>query len=80
MTGRVVRIAIAPVKALGLVHPESVELGPNGVAGDRRFWLVDADGRLINGRRHGRLMQIRPTWDEAAGRLRLDFPDGQVVE
>jgi len=26
MTGRVVRIAIAPVKALGLVHPESVEL------------------------------------------------------
>jgi len=80
MTGRVVRIAIAPVKALGLVHPESVELGPNGVAGDRRFWLVDADGRLINGRRHGRLMQIRPTWDEAAGRLRLDFPDGRVVE
>jgi uncharacterized protein YcbX len=80
MTGRVVRIAIAPVKALGLVHPESVELGQNGVAGDRRFWLVDAEGRLINGRRHGRLMQIRPTWDEATGRLRLDFPDGHVVE
>lgn len=80
MTGRVVRIAIAPVKALGLVHPETVELGRNGAAGDRRFWLVDGEGRLVNGRRHGRLMQVRPTWDEATGRLRLDFPDGKVVE
>jgi uncharacterized protein YcbX len=80
MTGRVARIAIAPVKALGLVHPETVELGRNGVAGDRRFWLVDGEGRLINGRRHGRLMQVRPTWDETTGRLRLDFPDGKVVE
>jgi len=45
--GSVVRISIAPVKALGLVHPETIELGPQGVAGDRRFWLVDASGRLV---------------------------------
>lgn len=80
MTGSVVRIAIAPVKALGLVHPEAVELGRNGVAGDRRFWLVDGEGRLVNNRRHGRLMQVHPAWDEATGRLTLDFPDGTVVE
>jgi uncharacterized protein len=80
MTGRVVRISIAPVKALGLVHPEQVELGPGGVAGDRRFWLVDGEGRLVNNIRHGRLMQVRPTWDEASRRLRLDFPDGGVAD
>jgi uncharacterized protein len=80
MTGRVVRISIAPVKALGLVHPEGVELGPGGVVGDRRFWLVDGEGRLVNNRRHGRLMQVRPAWDESTRRLRLDFPDGGVAD
>jgi len=79
MAGRVERISIAPVKALGLVHPEAVELGPDGVAGDRRFWLVDPDGRLANNRRHGHLMQVRPIWDEATRRLELVFPDGDVV-
>jgi MOSC domain-containing protein len=80
MAGRVARISIAPVKALGLVHPEAVDLGANGVAGDRRFLLVDPDGRLANLRRHPRLLQVRPAWDEAARTLRLDFPDGSSAE
>jgi len=74
-----VRISIAPVKALRLVHPEEVELGPGGVAGDRRFWLVDADGRLVNDKTHASLVQIVPEWDEATRRLALAFPDGDVV-
>jgi len=78
---RVVRISIAPVKSLGLVHPESVELLLDGVQGDRRFWLVDADGRLFNNKRNGPLVTIRPVWDEATRQLSLSFPDGtQVVD
>jgi uncharacterized protein YcbX len=77
---RITRISIAPVKALGLVHPEEVELGPDGVAGDRRFWLLDAQGALYNGKRNGALHQIRPSWDEASRRLSLAFPNGEVVE
>ena len=42
MEGRVVRISIAPVKALHVVNPDEVELTHAGVVGDRRFWLVDA--------------------------------------
>ena len=80
MDGRVVRISIAPIKALGLVHPDEVELGPAGVVGDRRFWLVNQVGRLINGKTRPRLMQIRPAWDEETRRLELRFPDGEVVE
>ena len=80
MTARVARISIAPVKALGLVHPQEVELGPGGVAGDRRFWLVDGGGRLVNNVRYGRLMQVRPEWDAETRRLRLDFPDGSTVD
>ena len=39
----VARISIAPVKSLGLVHPDSVELTAYGVHGDRVFAVIDAD-------------------------------------
>jgi MOSC domain-containing protein len=78
--GRVVRICIAPVKALHVVAPDEVELTPAGVVGDRRFWLVDRDRRLVNGKGHPELMRVRPAWDEASRRLALAFPDGVVVE
>lgn len=78
--GRVKRISIAPVKSLGLIHPESVDLGLTGVVGDRRFWLVDSDGRLLNGKACPRLMQVRPRWDETTGELELRFPDGAAAE
>jgi uncharacterized protein YcbX len=80
MAGRVARISIAPVKSLGLVHPEEVELGPAGVAGNRRFWLVDSEGRLVNVKAHGSLVRVRPEWDEETRRLVLSFPDGERVE
>jgi uncharacterized protein len=75
----VTRIQIAPIKALGLAFPDEVELGAAGVPGDRRFWLTDADGRLMNGKRIGPLALVRPEWDEASRRLTLAFPDGPEV-
>jgi uncharacterized protein YcbX len=80
MPASVVRISIAPVKALGLVHPQEVELGLTGVDGDRRFWLVSADGRLVNGKAYPRLMRVRPEWDETSRRLVLRFPEGALAE
>jgi uncharacterized protein len=79
MAARVVRISIAPVKSLGLVHPDEVELGERGVVGNRRFWLVDRDRRLYNNKRNGPLVRIRPEWDEQTGELALTFPDGTRV-
>ena len=80
MEARVVRISIAPVKSLGLVHPDEVELEQHGVRGNRRFWLVDEGGRLFNGKRNGPMVQIRPEWDEETRRLALAFPDGTRIE
>jgi hypothetical protein len=80
MAARVVRISIAPVKSLGLVHPEEVALERGGVTGNRRFWLRDESGRLFNGKRSGALQQIRPQWDEDTLRLVLTFPDGARVD
>lgn len=80
MAARVVRISIAPVKSLALVHPDEVTLELGGVVGNRRFWLRDETGRLFNGKRDGALQQIHPEWDESARRLVLAFPDGARVD
>lgn len=76
---RIARLAIAPVKGLGLVHPEEALLGRNGVRNDRRFYLVDPDGRLVNNKTCGELMQVRPDVSPDADRLTLAFPSGDDV-
>jgi MOSC domain-containing protein len=76
----VTRINVAPVKALGLVHPDEVLLERTGVADNRRFHVVDEGGRRYNQLRNGRLVQIRPVYDAAAGRLALVFPDETVAD
>lgn len=80
MESRVVRISIAPVKAMALVHRDEVVVGAIGVVGNRRFWLRDENGNLFNAKKEGRLLQIRPEWDESSRRLALTFPDGRRVE
>lgn len=79
MAGRVVRISVAPVKSLGLLHPDEVMLEFYGVRGNRRFWLVDAEGRLYNNKRNGPMVRIRSEWNEDTRELALTFPDGTRV-
>jgi uncharacterized protein len=80
VAGHVVRISVAPVKSLGLVHPGEVALELGGVTGDRRFWLCDEQGALYGGKRDGTMLRIHPVWDEETRFLALAFPDGQRVE
>ena len=75
----VARISIAPVKALGLVRLEAVELERTGVAANRRFHIVDADGRRFNQLRNGELVRIRPDYDPDREHLTLVFPDGETA-
>jgi MOSC domain-containing protein len=72
----VARISIAPVKGLGLVQLDAVELERTGVAANRRFHVVDADGRRFNQLRNGELVRIRPDYDPEREHLTLAFPDG----
>ena len=51
MSARVAWIHVAPIKALAIQALESVELGPRGVEYDRRFCIVDPDGRMLNAKR-----------------------------
>jgi uncharacterized protein YcbX len=67
------------VKGLALVHPEAIELGPSGLRENRRFYLVDADGRLLNGKSHGPFVQVLPDAGSDGSTLELRFPDGALV-
>lgn len=76
----VASLSVTPVKGMALHHPAEIRLDRFGVAGDRRLYLVDEDGRLLSGTRLGRLVQIRPDYDDDAGRLCLRLPDGRAVD
>ena len=76
----VARLSIAPVKGLALEHPDEVELTPIGVVEDRRFFLIDDAGRLVDGLLAGRLVQVAAHTDPDGAHLKMTFPDGTVVE
>lgn len=80
MDARVAWITMTFVKGFRLTERTEVELGPRGVAGNRRFYLVDDEGNMINGKRLGRLLELESDYDPAAERLALRFPDGTRVE
>jgi uncharacterized protein YcbX len=49
------------------------------VPDDRRFFLVDERGRLVNGKHVGELGSVVAAYDGDARALTLTFPDGAVV-
>jgi len=68
------------VKSLGLLHPEELYLGSDGVGIDRVFYLVDENGKLFDGSRLGPLVRIRASFNPDANHLSLVFPDGETAE
>ncbi len=73
-------LSIAPVKGLALVQRDEILLERHGVTENRRFYLIDENGRKLNQKDCGAIVRIRPDYDEAAQTLALTFPDGSVVE
>jgi len=68
-----------PVKGLRICAREEVMLEIGGVGDDRRFYLIDERGRMVNGKRIGILSAVRAEFDRGTGRLALIFPDGSAV-
>ncbi len=76
----VAAIHIAPVKSLGLAHPEAVQVGPRGIAEDRRFYLIGPGGRLVTQREMRHLVQVKAEYAEASERLQIRFPSGDNLK
>ncbi len=80
MGARISWIALTPVKALALEHVEEVELREDGLRGDRRFFLIDENNRLVNNKgRRGPLQLVHGAYDEEDDALTLRFADGTEV-
>jgi len=74
--GRVAWIHSAPIKALAIQELQEVALELHGVENDRRFCIVDPDGKMLNAKRVPRFIAVRPHFDDAMRRLVFDMPDG----
>ncbi|MEO7664189.1 MAG: MOSC domain-containing protein [Candidatus Limnocylindrales bacterium] len=75
-----IRFSIAPVRSLGLQHPDFIDVTATGVVEDRRFYLIDDHDFLVDRIIVGELVQVSSQTNAAADWLRLDLPDGRVVE
>jgi uncharacterized protein len=72
-------ISFTPVKGLRLHHLDAVELGADGIPGDRAFFLVDERGTMVSAPRLGPLVAVVAHYDAPAETLSLRFPDGREV-
>ncbi len=66
------RILIYPIKSFDAVEVVSTDVLPSGaLRNDRRWALVDADDRVVNGKRSPLVHQIRSRFDLAHERVEL---------
>ncbi len=77
---RVAWIHVAPIKALAIQELQEVRLDRLGVENDRRFCIVDPDGKMLNAKRVQRFVAVRPHFDDAMRQLALEMPDGSRVK
>jgi uncharacterized protein len=74
----VTALSTTPVKGTRLHRVDSIELGPMGAHGNRRFFVIDNRQRMLNAKRLGELQTV--VADVEDGLLRLTFPGGKTVE
>jgi hypothetical protein len=79
-TATVARLNVTPVKGTRLAHPSTAELTPQGIPGNRRFFLVDERGNLASCTDVGGLMPVAADWDARREMLAVTLPDGRRVE
>jgi uncharacterized protein len=76
----VTALTIAPVKALAATPVDRVRLDTDGVAEDRRLFLVDAEDTVVTQRRYPHLTRVIPHLDLTAGTITIDLPgDGETL-
>jgi MOSC domain-containing protein len=63
---RLTSIHTFPVKGLHRVDHDVARVEPWGLAGDRRFMLIDEDGAMLTQRQEPRLTQLQPSYVDGA--------------
>lgn len=79
MTARLAAICVYPIKSCAANDLDSAQVEPRGLADDRRWLLVDANGRFLTGRQLPQLVRVRAT-PLHAHRLRVEAPGMPAIE
>ncbi len=74
----VTRLSVTPIKGLALSHPPSIDVTDTGAVGDRAFYLVDADDRLVSIAKTGALVGLSAQWDADHQVLSISDSSGMV--
>lgn len=73
-------IHIYPIKSIAGRSLEAAEVLPRGLAHDRRWMLVDANGKFLTAREHGALLRVHAEPDETGIALHAPgLPDLRVA-
>lgn len=80
MAPAVTRLAVSAVKGTRLREVCEIRLGRNGAEHDRRFYVIDDRGRMVNAKQLGQLQAVIAEYAPRDRRLALRFPDGRVIE
>ena len=73
-------LSITPIKGTRVRTVDAIQLERFGVRENRRFYVIDHRDHLVNGKRLGELTALVSDYDHDQRRLRLEFPDGTVLE
>jgi uncharacterized protein YcbX len=72
-------LATTPIKGTRLHAVDSLELERTGARGDRRFYVIDERGRMVNGKQVGELQAVVAELRDEGATLALTLADGQEV-
>ena len=71
--------ATTAVKGMRIHEVDSIELSRSGARGNRAFYVIDDQGRMVNGKVVRNLQVVSPAYDPDSEELVLTFPDGARV-
>jgi uncharacterized protein YcbX len=75
----VVGLGFTPVKATRLHAVDRLELGPDGVRENRRFYVIDGRDRMVNSKMIGALQTVVANYSADERTLQFQLPDGRTV-
>ena len=73
---KILSVALYPVKSMRPIVTSTLELDEKGVAGDRRWMVVDAQDKFVSQRSHPAMARLQPSL--LAGGLRIDDGSSQL--
>lgn len=79
-TAQIDRIRIYPIKALDHVEVEEATIGMHSLLNDRIFAMTAADGRYVNGKRTGRVNELKASYDLANRTITLSERTGSTSQ